>query len=228
MSAWISRLDRLFLRLRARPFFYRFTLFTRILLAAAFVPTGWVKLLGRRFANISTESPIGAFFEAMYQTGGYWQFIGAGQVTAGLLLLIPATAHLGALFFLPIMANIFVITVALDFKGTTLITGPMVLAVLYLCAWDYHRWRGLLTLAPPTVSPEPTLKPTLMPTVQRLDRVEQTGFAVFGACLMAACLATRGGFPMAGVPYAAVLGLLAGLVTLGRFFTHGRHGPTSA
>ncbi len=141
----VENVDRLFVWVRSKPFFLRLTLFTRILLAAGFVPTGMVKLLGRRFTLMSVETPIGAFFEAMYQTGLYWQFLGASQVLAGLLLLVPRWAHLGALLFVPIMVNIFVVTVSLGFQGTPVVTGLMLLAVVYLCAWDYHRVRGIFT-----------------------------------------------------------------------------------
>jgi hypothetical protein len=144
----IESVDRLFVWVRSKPFFLRFVLFTRILLAAGFVPTGMVKLLGRRFTLMPVETPIGAFFEAMYQTGLYWQFLGAAQVAAGLLLLVPRWAHLGALFFMPIMLNIFVVTVSLGFKGTPAVTGLMLLAVTFLCAWDYHRFRGIFTNRP--------------------------------------------------------------------------------
>ena len=63
-------IDGPFLRLRSSAFCYRFTLFTRILLAAAFIPTGMVKLMGQRFTLISPEHPIGAFFEAHIEQGG--------------------------------------------------------------------------------------------------------------------------------------------------------------
>jgi hypothetical protein len=38
----------------------------------------------------------------------------------------------------------FLITVGVGFTGTPFITGPMVLAALYLVCWDYPRWKGLL------------------------------------------------------------------------------------
>jgi hypothetical protein len=208
----IEVLDRLHRWMRSIPFFLRFTLFTRILLAAGFVPTGLIKLLGRRFTTMPVETPIGAFFEAMYQTGLYWQFLGAGQVLAGLLLLAPRTAHLGAMLFLPIMANIFLITVSLGFGGTPFVTGPMLLAVIYLCAWDYRRFRGILT-----VSQAPTAPPDL-----RLDRLELVGFFVFAVSLMSFFLLSRGLAP-GGTGFASiVLGLAAGLFTLLRFLTKGR------
>jgi len=148
---------------------------------------------------MSVETPIGEFFEVIYQTGLYWQFIGCAQVLAGVLLLIPRGAHLGAFLFVPIMANIFVITVSLQFSGTPFVTGMMFLAVLYLSAWDYHRIRGALTERP--WNPELTV-PDL-----RLDWMERLGFAVFAASLLAAFM---------------ILGVVAGLLTLVRFLWVGR------
>jgi len=214
----IARLDRLFVGVRAIPFFLRMTLFTRILLAAGFIPTGAVKLLGQRFTLIGPESPIGAFFEAMYQTGGYWRFLGLCQVLAGLMLLIPRTAHLGALLFLPIMANILVITVALGFGGTPVIGGLMLLAVMYLCAWDYHRIRGIVT--------ERSWPTELRVPRPRLDPLERLGFAVFAASLLAVFGATRSLAPTAWVAAFMLLALLAGVATLARFLFVGRRMTT--
>lgn len=203
----ISTLDRLFARVRREPFFWRFTLFTRILLAAGFIPTGMVKLLGQRFTSMTT-GPVAEFFEAMYQTGAYWQFLGASQVLAGLLLLFPRVAHLGAALFLPIMANIFVITVAVGFTGTPIVTGLMLLAVTYLCCWDYHRFRGLLTTEPWPAD--------LEIAAPRLDPWEQAGFGLFAVSMLAFWTAGRFGAPsLLRVPI--LLGVGAGLFTLARF-----------
>jgi len=144
----IALLDRLHARARANPLLYRVVLATRCLFAMAFIPTGWVKFMGHRFTQISLETPVGAFFEAMYQTGGYWQFLGAAQVVAGLLMLVPRAATLGAVIFFPVALNIFVITVALDFRGTPFVTGPMLFAAAALLAWDWDRLRGVLTSSP--------------------------------------------------------------------------------
>lgn len=48
----------------------------RYLVGFAFFPSGLVKLMGERFTRISIEEPIGAFFEALYQSGIYWNFLG--------------------------------------------------------------------------------------------------------------------------------------------------------
>lgn len=144
----IAFLDRLHARARANPLLYRVVLATRCLFAMAFIPTGWVKFIGHRFTQISVATPVGAFFEAMYQTGGYWRFLGAVQILAGALMLIPRAATLGAVMFFPVALNIFVITVALGFTGTPFVTGPMLFAAAALLAWDWDRLRGVLTAAP--------------------------------------------------------------------------------
>ncbi|MHA0039408.1 hypothetical protein [Deinococcus sp. PESE-13] len=48
------------------------------------------------------------------------------------------------MLYLCIIANIFVLTVSIDFGATSIITGPMLLACLYLLAWEYPRWKSLL------------------------------------------------------------------------------------
>jgi uncharacterized membrane protein YphA (DoxX/SURF4 family) len=76
-----------------------FTVFTRILLALAFTPSGITKVVGHRFTILGLDTPVGFFFEAMYRTGFYWRFLGLCQLGAALLLLIPRTATIGALVY---------------------------------------------------------------------------------------------------------------------------------
>ena len=85
----MQTLDRMFVWIRNQAWLYRFTWVTRILLAAGFFPTGLVKLMGHRFTLLSVDNPVGAFFEAMYQTGLYWRFLGLSQMIAALLLFVP-------------------------------------------------------------------------------------------------------------------------------------------
>lgn len=117
----------------------RFTWLTRVLLALGFLPSGLKKVLGERFTLLSAETSIGYFFEALYRTGFYYDFIGMAQILAAVLLLIPQTATLGALIYFPIILNIFVITMALPFKGTPVITGLMLLGSSYLLLWDFDK-----------------------------------------------------------------------------------------
>ncbi|MBM4188868.1 MAG: hypothetical protein FJ206_16305 [Gemmatimonadetes bacterium] len=216
-----DRLDRLHRWMRSRAACYRLAIVSRILLALAFIPTGMVKLLGRRFTLLPTDTPIGAFFEAMYQTGVYWRFIGLGQVVAGLLLLVPRTSTLGAVAFFPIILNVLVITWALEFRGTGYITTLMLLANLFLLAWDYHRLRSVL------VEPSDRTVPAF-PTM-RLDPLERAGYALGTVSGFVVLLSTRSLATGAWVPLMLGAGAVAGgLVLLGwiRAATGGRLAPT--
>ncbi len=203
----VAALDRLHGRARASGFLYRFTLFTRILLAAGFIPTGMVKALGHRFTVISIDNPVGMFFEAMYQTGGYWRFIGVSQIVAGILVLFPRTATLGAMMFFPIILNIFVITMSLDFRGTPFVTGPMLLAATYLLCWDWDRLRGIL------VDPgAPLQAPARVESLS--GGWERAGYAMGGLAVLGFFFTVRG-FGPPGIGAAFILmGLLGGVVAL--------------
>jgi len=147
MNRLDPRLSEIQRWVRLQPLLYRLTLGTRVLLAVGFIPTGMVKLLGQRFTSLSLENDVGAFFETLYQSGLYWHFLGLVQVFAGVLVLWPVTATLGAVLFFGIMLNIFVITLSYDFNYTPVVTASMLAATLYLLLWDYHRLRALLGLS---------------------------------------------------------------------------------
>ena len=158
----------------------------------------------------SQSNPIGAFFEAMYQTGVFWNFMGVAQVVAGVLLLVPGLAHLGAFAFLPIMVCIVAIVMGVGFgAGTTLVTVLMLMAVLYLLAWDYDRFRSLLTTRPFPAGDEIA--------ALTLDRWERVGFAVVATALLTFFGFTRN-FVAAELARLAIwVGLTAGVFTLLRF-----------
>jgi hypothetical protein len=113
------------------------------LLAIGFLVPSIPKIMGRRFTNITIDNPVGALFEALYQTSIWWHAIGWAQVLAAVLLLSP-WATLGACLYLAIITNIFLITISLDFHGTPYITGLMLLGTIGLLAWDAHKFLPLL------------------------------------------------------------------------------------
>ena len=197
VDGWLLRFQH---RLRQSVLAWRLVVGTRLLLAVGFIPTGMVKLLGRPFTMAGPETPIGLFFYNLFQSGAYWQFLGGMQVLAGLMVLVPATATLGAAMFFGIILNIFVITVALGFTGTPFITGPMLLASGLLLMWDYHRLRGLLfagAAAPAT------------PPIAPLSRLERACYGAGLACGLAFFSGTRGA-PLPGVRiWVSVAGLSA-------------------
>ncbi len=123
-----------------------FTAFTRILLVIGFIPPSIKKIMNEPFTSLPDTNPVGHYFNALYQTGFYYQFIGWAQLIAAVLLLFPRTAHLGALMFLPIIFNIAVLTTSVGFQGTWIITIFMTLASLYLVSWDYDRLKPILFL----------------------------------------------------------------------------------
>ena len=120
-------------------------IYTRYLIGGAFVFASLVKIKGQRFMTVpGAGSPFHSpqhFFETMYQSGLYWQFLGLAQLVAGLLLMTQRYALLGALLFLPIIANVYVITISYDFSYTSIITGAMLLATIGLLAWDWNTLR---------------------------------------------------------------------------------------
>lgn len=137
-------MELLVLKLRSIPLIVRFTWLTRISLAIGFIPSGLKKVVGEPFTLLTPESQIGYFFDALYKSGFYYEFIGWSQMLAAALLVIPKTTTLGALIYLPIIANIFVVTVSMHFIGTPYITGLMLLGNLYLIIWDIGKLKHIL------------------------------------------------------------------------------------
>lgn len=121
-----------------------FTIVTRLLLFVGFTPPSIIKILNKPFTVLPDSNPVGAYFNALYNTGFYYQFIGWSQLIAAILLLFPRTAHIGALMFLPIIVNIAVLTTSVGFVGTWVITIFMSLAAAWLVAWDYDRLKPVL------------------------------------------------------------------------------------
>lgn len=139
-----TKLDQLHLQVRQNKWFWLFAIFCRVALAAGFIPSGMVKILGERFTVLAVNHPMGNFLEAIYHTGFYYTVIGILQVTAAVLLLIPRTAILGAMLYFPIILNICILSLSVRFDGSLLTSPLMVLANLYLLCWYYHTWKFIL------------------------------------------------------------------------------------
>lgn len=139
-----KKLDALHASITSNRFLQLFTAFTRLLLAVGFIPPSLKKIMNEPFTVLPDTHPVGHYFNALYQTGFYYEFIGWGQLTAAVLLLFPRTAHWGAFMFFPIIANIAVLTSSVGFAGTNYITALMLLACAFLVAWDYDRLKPIL------------------------------------------------------------------------------------
>lgn len=120
-----------------------FVIYLRYLIGGAFVFSAIVKIQGGRFTTDSGASaPIDSpwhLFETLYQSGLYWNFLGWSQFLAGFVLMTQRYATLGAVLFFPITLNIFFITISYYFAATSIITGLLVLANIFLLLWDYDK-----------------------------------------------------------------------------------------
>lgn len=144
-SQFTNRLESYYSEIKKNRWHWIFQIFCRVLLAYAFIIAGMVKILGERFASgLSEIHPMGAYLEALHHTGYYYTFIGVAQLIAGILLLIPRTAFFGALLYLPIIVNIWILSFAVRFVGSYITSPLMVLANLYIIAWHYDKLKYIL------------------------------------------------------------------------------------
>jgi uncharacterized membrane protein YphA (DoxX/SURF4 family) len=156
-----TTLDRLHFQAKQNRWLRYFAVFNRIALALGFLPSGYVKIAGERFTDLSNNHPMGHYLEALYHTGYYYTFIGVVQMTAAILLLIPRTATLGAVLYFPIILNITILSFSVRFDGSLLSAPLMVLANLYLLCWDYDKLKFIFPLNHPTL-------PASLPTPKSL------------------------------------------------------------
>ncbi len=187
----------------------------RLLLAMAFLPTGLAKATGQRFTSLPASDPVGFFFEAMYQTGPYWRFIGLAQIAAAILLLIPGTTTIGALLAFPIVISIFLITWGIGFSGTVYITAGMLLSGIYLLSWDADRiWGASSHLVGKRQGPS---------LLEGANWIERWGWALGGTVGTGFFLTARGFLASSFLPVLFYMGLAAaGIVALGWIVSCGR------
>ncbi|MBB6173756.1 putative membrane protein YphA (DoxX/SURF4 family) [Nocardiopsis mwathae] len=148
MDRLLDRLGEIHARVRRIAFLHYYTWFVRIMLALAFLPSGYRKIMGDRFTK-EDIGEVSLMFDALYDHFGALYFaIGLCQVVAAVLLLVPRTAALGALVYLPISIGIVIVTTTLDFgAGTPTVTSLLLLGTVYLLCWDWHRVVGILAPA---------------------------------------------------------------------------------
>lgn len=171
-------LDRLHAKVTSNFLLQFFTVFTRILLAVGFIPPSIKKILHQPFTNMPDSNPVGHYFNALYETGFYYEFIGWAQLTAALLLLFPRTAHIGAMIFLPVILNIAILTSSVGFVGTNYVTALMFLASLYLVCWEYDRIKPLFFAGRDTKNHLPVKKFLVIPSVFAVGGIFAALFAI--------------------------------------------------
>ena len=116
----------------------------RIGMGLTFIASGGRKMPGVKFTILSTDNPVGAYFHAMHETGFYWNFIGYFQILIGILIFFNRSVISSILLMMPVTINIFLVSVALNMRGTPIITALMVAANVFLLLWHYENYLPLL------------------------------------------------------------------------------------
>lgn len=117
---------------------------TRLFLGLIFFTSGMGKLTHGGFVGLI--GPV--WLEerlAAYGLGLFAQFVAWSQVLIGLLLLSQRFAIIGAVMLVPMLANIFVITVSLQWRGTPYVNAVL-LAMNAFLLWGYRHRLKLLFL----------------------------------------------------------------------------------
>jgi len=112
-------------------------------MGVTFILSGLRKWPGVKFTTLPVENPVGAYFQAMHDTGFYWNSIGYFQIGVGLLIFINRFVALSGLLMMPVTVNIFLVSVSLHMTGTPFITAAMLLGNAFLLYWHFPNYRGI-------------------------------------------------------------------------------------
>jgi len=167
-----------------------FRLYLRFALAAQMFYYGMAKVIPTQFpppALVTLVRPVGD----LSLTDLLWVFIGAStpyqmftgwaELVAGVLLVVPHTAALGALVALADMVQVFVLNMTYDF-GLKQISFHLILIALVLLAPDLRRLAAVLVLNRAAAAPT---HPALFRT-PRANRVALAAQIAFGGLLLVA------------------------------------------
>ena len=142
-------LFNLIAKIKTYRIFRMFYWFLKISLGIGFILSGIRKLPGVKFTQIPISDPIGLFFEGMYQTGFYWNFVGYYQILAGILLMLPWLKRLSPILIFPVTVNIWLVSLSLHMTGTPVITSLMLLGNIFLLVWHLKSYVPILKLNTP-------------------------------------------------------------------------------
>lgn len=113
----------------------------RLFLGGIFLTGGMSKLIP--FPGIMGPVWLEAELEP-HGLGLYARFIAWSEVVIGLLLL-SRFATVGAIMLVPMLLNILMVTISLNWRGTPYVVGFFLLQNAFLLICDYHRWKFLFT-----------------------------------------------------------------------------------
>jgi hypothetical protein len=165
-----------------------FWLFLRFALAGRMIAYGFAKVfvvqmrypsLTRLVQPFGTLSPYGVLVNSMGSAPAYEIFTGCAMLAAGLLLIIPRTATLGALISLADMILVFMLAMTYDVTAK-LLAFHLILLCCFLLAPDVPRLVRLLLLRRTT---SPSAEPQLFRGV-RANRIAFAAQIIFGLWLV--------------------------------------------
>ncbi len=116
--------------------------FTRIFLGFVFLGGGMSKLIDGfpgLMGPVWLEEAL-----AEYGLGFFSRFIAYSEAFAGLLLITGRYSVLGAVVIFPIILNILMVTISLEWRGTPYVLGVFLLMNIFLLIIDFHALKVLL------------------------------------------------------------------------------------
>ena len=147
----LTWLEQRIARARERRGVYTSIIVLRMMIGFAFIPAGLKKLLGQPFTDPANTGVFHEFLHAFHATGLFYQFVGALQLTAAVLLITQRHATLGAALIAPILAAIFVLCWSTGVVPTAIVVTLMSVGLLALIFWDIQRWKALLGMPTPAL-----------------------------------------------------------------------------
>lgn len=132
-----------------------FTISIRLFLGLIFFSSGMAKLLPfpGLIGPVWLEQELAQYGLAMFA-----RFIAYSQILVGLLLLSQRFATLGAVMLFPLLLNIFMVTVSMNWRGTPYIIAFLLVLNIYLLLVDFHKLKFLLTDQPAELTRMPLLR----------------------------------------------------------------------
>ena len=167
-----------------------FRVFVRFALASQMLGYGMAKLvplqmpfphLIRLLEPFGNFSPMGVLWSSIGASPAYEMFAGSAELLAGILLIIPATATLGALVCLADCIQVFTLNMTYDVP-VKLLSFHLILMCLFLLAPEFRRLADFFVLnRAPGLSTQHSLLRT-----RRANRIAVGAQIVFGLCLLGA------------------------------------------
>ncbi|MBK8965567.1 MAG: hypothetical protein IPM36_02590 [Lewinellaceae bacterium] len=174
-----------------------------VCLGLVFFTSGMAKLYaGHAFPGII--GPVWLEDElAKFGLGLFARFVATGQVLVGFLLLTLRFSTLGAVMLVPVVLNILVVTISLEWRGTPWVVAFFLASNLFVLAVDYRKLLPLIGYGAEAPAPAARLswQGNLLWFAGMVFVLASIGISFFQlelgwlACFAGLCMAWSGRFP---------------------------------